>query len=189
MFLKPAQIVERFNLSPGMVVADFGSGSGHYAIAAAKELRGSGTVYAIDVQKDLLGSIKSEAEAGHINNLEIIWGDVESEKGSRLADNSVDFAIIPNLLFQAQDKAAIVREVRRVLKVGGLAAAVDWSDSFGGTGPTPAMVVPKSKAEELFITEDFKLEKEFDAGTHHYGMIFKKNSSRENKNVSNSQFL
>ncbi|HCI04447.1 TPA: hypothetical protein DEW47_00490 [Patescibacteria group bacterium] len=189
MFLRPTEIVEKFKLSSGMVVADFGSGSGHYALAAAKELRGTGTVYAIDVQKDLLAAIKTEAESKHLNNLEIIWGDVENDKGSRLADESVDFVIISNLLFQAQDKAAIARETKRVLKIGGMAAIIDWSDSFGGTGPTPNMVVPKSKAEEIFITEDFKLEKEFDAGTHHYGMIFKKNSSSVNKSLNNSHFL
>ena len=34
-----------------MVVADFGSGSGHYVLAMAKKMNDTGIVYAIDIQK------------------------------------------------------------------------------------------------------------------------------------------
>ena len=32
MFIKPEEIIKNFEVRPGMVVADFGSGSGHYVL-------------------------------------------------------------------------------------------------------------------------------------------------------------
>ena len=69
-----------------MHVADLGAGSGHYTLAAAKKVGESGRVYAIEVQKDLLTRIKNLAQTEHINNVEVIWGDVENRGGTKLKD-------------------------------------------------------------------------------------------------------
>ena len=37
MFIKPEKIIKNFEIRNGMVVADFGSGSGHYVLAVAKK--------------------------------------------------------------------------------------------------------------------------------------------------------
>ena len=51
---------------------------------------------------------------------------------------------------------------------------VDWSDSFGGIGPRPEDIVSEENAKTLFEDAGFKLDSSFDAGAHHYGLIFKK---------------
>ncbi|MBI2474518.1 MAG: methyltransferase domain-containing protein, partial [Candidatus Taylorbacteria bacterium] len=60
-FSDPSHNVEQFDLQSGMTVADFGTGSGYYAFAAAKAVGDKGKVYAIDVQKPLLEKLKREA--------------------------------------------------------------------------------------------------------------------------------
>ena len=188
MFIKPEEIIKNFEVRPGMVVADFGSGSGHYVLAIAKKMNNSGlpaarlpdgqgqagVVYAIDIQKNLLETIKSEAAKQHLSNVEIIWADIEGKEGTKLANGTLDFAIASNILFQINDKEALAREIKRTLKSGGRAAVIDWSASFGGAGPTPKAVVPKKEAERIFIQEGFLEEREFPAGDNHYGIIFKK---------------
>ena len=61
MFSDPEKNIEQFSLGKGMHVADFGTGSGFYALAAAEAVGETGRVYAIDVQKDLLEKLKKEA--------------------------------------------------------------------------------------------------------------------------------
>jgi len=174
-FIKPEEIVRKnFGIQPGMAVADFGAGSGHYTFAVAENFGDSGVVYAIDVQKDLLEKIKSRAEEDGLKGVEIIWADLDKEEGSRLAGDSLDFAIISNLLFQSENKPAVAKEVWRTLKSGGRAGVVDWSESFGGLGPKPEDIFSKQECEKLFLETGFILEKEFEAGEHHYGLIFKK---------------
>ena len=174
MFIKPEEIIKNFEVRPGMTVADFGSGSGHYVLAVAKKMNDSGVVYAIDIQKNLLETIKSEAVKQHLSNVDIVWADIEGKEGTKLANGILDFAIASNILFQIGDKEALAREIFRTLKNGGRAAVIDWSASFGGVGPAPKAVVPKNEAERIFIQEGFLEEREFPAGDNHYGIIFKK---------------
>ena len=174
MFIKPEEIIKNFEVRPGMVVADFGSGSGHYVLAMAKKMNDTGVVYAIDIQKNLLEAVKSEAERQHLSNVDIIWADIEGKEGTKLASGTLDLAIASNILFQINDKDALAREIFRTLKNGGRAAVIDWAASFGGAGPVAKSLAPKKEAERIFIQEGFLEEREFPAGDNHYGIIFKK---------------
>lgn len=174
MFSNPVKNIEQLGLISGMSVVDFGAGSGFYSMSLAKEVGKNGRVYAIDVQKDLLQKIKNEAKLRGLSNLEIIWGDVEKVGGTKMRDGSVDVVVIANILFQAEDKNNVCSEAKRILKVGGKALVIDWLDSFGGLGPTKENVFLLSSAKDIFQNNGFALNKEFDAGDHHYGLIFKK---------------
>lgn|SRR3989344_7456621 len=174
-FAHPARNVSALGIEPGMKVADFGAGSGAYVNLIAGALLGSGTVYAIDIQKDLLRRIKNDAEKHGHANVEILSGDLEEEGGSKLG-SVLNLVLISNLLFQVRDKDAILIEAARVLKPGGRVAIIDWSESFGGLGPTKEMVVTKEAAYEHARKAGLTFVKEFPAGTHHYGLIFRKTS-------------
>lgn len=174
MFSDPAKNIEKFGLSKGMFVADFGAGSGFYTMSAAKAAGDTGRVYAIDIQKELIQKIKNQANIEHLPNIEIIWGDVEKIGGTKMRDGSIDAVIIANLLFQASDKNNICLEAKRILKKGGRALVVDWMDSFGNLGPRQSDVFSPQAAKEIFQKNDFVFEREFSAGEHHYGLIFKK---------------
>lgn len=172
-FAHPARTIDAFGIEPGMKIADFGAGSGAYVNLIAKALLKSGTVYAIDIQKDLLRRIKNEANAHHLTNVEVIWGDVEEEGGSKLA-SVLDIVLISNLLFQVRDKDGVLIEAARALRPGGRVIIIDWSESFGGLGPTEEMVVSKEKAYEHARKAGLTFVREFPAGAHHYGLIFRK---------------
>lgn len=174
MFSNPKEIVKQFGLSDGMVVADLGVGSGFYALEAGRMVSPTGKVYAVDVQKDLLDRIKNEANRAHVRNIEIISGDVEKIGGTKIKDGIVDKVIAANILFMLSDKKNFVNEIRRILKPKGLVLLVDWSASFSQMGPHPDHVVYKDAAMKLFTENGFSLLKEISAGSHHYGMIFKK---------------
>lgn len=174
MFSDPAKNIEQCSIQPGMEIADFGSGSGHYAIAAAQALVSTGRVYAIDIQQDLLSKLKNNATREGLYNLEVIWGDIDKSAGTKLRDNSIDLVLLSNIIFQLEDKNTLVNEVKRVLKGAGRVMVVDWESSFGGIGPKPEAVVTKVKAKELFEKAGFHLDREFSAGAHHYGLIYKK---------------
>lgn len=173
MFSNPQAIVEQLGLLPGMHIADLGSGSGHYALAAAP-LIGGGRVHAVDVQKDLLDRLKAEAHSRKITNIDIVWGDLEKIGGTRLKDASIDYVFAANILFQLTDRVTFLKEVKRILKKEGKVLVVDWSDSFGGAGPAPTAVVTEPMAKQLFESAGFVEDGFITAGSHHYGVIFKK---------------
>ena len=174
MFSDPVKNVEQCGILPGMDIADFGSGSGFYTLAAAKALISSGRVYAIDAQKDLLAKLKNNAIREGLYNVEVIWGDIEKVGGTKLKDSSIDLIFLCNVLFQVEARTNVFKEMKRILKSGGRVLMVDWSDSFGGIGPKPDMVVKKEVAADMFQKEGFHLEREISAGSHHYGLLYKK---------------
>ncbi|KKP88146.1 MAG: type 11 methyltransferase [Candidatus Nomurabacteria bacterium GW2011_GWA2_35_80] len=60
MFTDPVKNLKAFDLRENMIVADLGAGSGFYAIPAARMVP-MGKVYAIEIQKDFLITIKNKA--------------------------------------------------------------------------------------------------------------------------------
>lgn len=173
-FAHPKRNITALGIQHSMKVADFGAGSGAYVHAIAEQLEGSGRIYAIDIQKDLLRRIHSESvKRGH-KNVEILWGDLETPGGSKLAGGLLDFVLISNLLFQIEDKAAVIGEAKRIVKDGGRVAIIDWSESFGGLGPQRGDVITKEAALALARDAGLTFQKEFKAGAHHYGLIFRK---------------
>lgn len=172
MFLSPEKIVEYCDVHHGMKVADFGSSIGTYALLLAKRVGVHGTVYAIDVQKELLERLHSEARASKIENIEIILADFEKIKGSTLKDESVDRVFLVNSFFQVEDKDACIVEIKRILKKGGKVIFIDWSDSFDGLGPHKDHVVSQKQVESIFEKHYFKKDSYIKAGDHHYGILF-----------------
>lgn len=172
-FAHPKRNVSALGIQGGMQIADFGAGSGAYVFAIAERLGGTGRIYAIDVQRDLLRRISNEATRRGYSNVEVIWADLEVPKGSKLAEQSIDFVLVSNLLFQVPDRSAILREARRIVKPHGSVALIDWSASFGGLGPMRDEVVTKEAALEEAGRAGLAPVREFHAGAHHWGLLMR----------------
>ncbi|MFM2357375.1 MAG: hypothetical protein RJA61_112 [Candidatus Parcubacteria bacterium] len=174
MFSDPQKNIEQFNPSLGARIADLGSGSGFYTLAAARAVGAEGKVYAVDVQKDLLSKLKNEANKQGMSNIEIVWGDLEKLGGTRLAPQTLNGVIVSNIFFQVKNKDIFIQEVDRILMSKGKVLFVDWAESFGGLGPQSGDVFPEKKAEEMWTKAGFIKEASISAGAHHYGIIFTK---------------
>lgn len=170
MFTDPVKNLKAFGLREDSVVTDLGAGTGYYSVALG-ELLPRGKVYAVELQKDFLDTIKRKVLEAHLNNVEIILGDVEKLSGTKIGDNIADAVIASNILFQIEDKEKFIEEIKRILKPKGRVLLIDWSESSIMSGNT---IVPKDKAREMFEKKNFVLEREIDAGDHHYGIILSK---------------
>ncbi|MDQ5893585.1 MAG: hypothetical protein QG640_597 [Patescibacteria group bacterium] len=173
MFSDPQKNIAELSLADGMKVVDLGAGSGFYTIEAAKKVGTRGMVYAVDVQQDLLNKIKNSASLVGLHNIEVVWGNIEKIGGTKLREAVADRIILSNTLFQIAvgDRDNLALEAKRLLKSGGKLLVVDW---MGGSPLSPKTVVPQMLAESIFQKAGFQLEKGFDAGDHHYGIIFKR---------------
>lgn len=174
MFLRPEDVIERFQLGEGMTVADLGVGTGVYTIAAAEAVGEHGVVYGCDLQKELLSRVVAEAKRHGLSNVSAVRADFEEERGTGFSDGALDAVIATNILFQIEHKERFMKEIARVLKPGGKVLVVDWSDSSGGAGPHAGSIVRRTVAQSLAEGAGLQFQKDVDAGSHHYGMIFRK---------------
>ena len=172
-FVDPDLVTTHFHIKPGESVADLGAGVGYFIPALARAVGVEGTVFACEIQRELvekLGNIASEPEWGTVVP---VWGDLETLSGTKLPDLGIDVAVIVNTLFLLEDKEVAGQEIVRILRPGGRLYVIDWTESEGGLGPAPGMVVNEAAATALFETNGFVLERTFPAGDHHYGLAFR----------------
>jgi len=175
MFSTPSTNLSQFNVEPGMVVADLGCGSGEYVFDLINRIGNSGKIYALDVQNNLVEKLSNTCKQKGLTNVSVLWDDLDDENGIGLQDNSIDRAIVSNILFQVEDILRFAQQVKRILKPNGQVLVVDWSDSFNGLGPSPQSIVSADRAKDLFTRAGFTLSRDIQAGDHHYGFVMKSN--------------
>ena len=169
-FINPGLILQQqLQLRRDMTAADFGCGSGEWALALAKILD-HGKVWAVDLLEEPLSAARSRAKIAGLQNIEFVKGDIE-KLVPRLPADALDLVLMTNLLFQVGDIGAVFGEAKRVLKPGGKVLVIDWK---GDVRVGPAEKLPPEKAKEVAARAGFESIGEFDAGNFHYGLIFKK---------------
>lgn len=173
MFLNPDDAVKHLLIREDWHIADLGAGSGAYTLACAKHVP-IGKVYAVDINRGILPFIKAKVLAHGHQNIEVVWGDIDRLGGTNVGDASMDAVILANTFFQIEDKNIALQEIRRIVKPGGKILFIDWSGSFGNTGPKEADIVLPAAAKNIFAEAGFAFSEDVPAGEYHYGMIFLK---------------
>ncbi|MDP3764684.1 MAG: methyltransferase domain-containing protein [bacterium] len=174
-FLNPDTIISSLNIKTGYNVADFGSGSGYFALLIAAIVGDTGSVTAIDVLQGKLDTLKSAAQSRGLFNINYVRGDLEVWGSSKLNDSSQDVALLTNILFQSQKKLEIIKEAHRVLKIGGELVVIDWEPtSLFGTKEA-GYKFSKAECQQIVAGLGFNLDKEIITTNDHWGLLFKKN--------------
>jgi len=170
-FLKPEEVLKELNIKKGMTIADFGCGAGYFTIPMAELVDETGKVYAFDILKTALESVRSTAKARGLLNIQTIWSDLEILRSSKLEDSSVDLVLLANILFQSSKKDSIIKEATRILKKGGKMVVIEWKKNQP-MGPPEKLIVDENLIREMIEKEGLKFDKQFPAGERHWGMVF-----------------
>lgn len=172
-FVVPELVVTHFHIREGDRVADFGAGTGFFTKVLSELVGSEGTVYCCEIQKSLVEAIGELVRKADLENVEVLWSDLEEMNGTKIPTDQIDVGVIVNTFFQIEDKATMLEEVKRTIRPGGRLMLVDWSESFGGLGPQPQEVITEGDAKALCEQHGFTFERSFDAGDHHYGLAFR----------------
>ena len=173
-FVVPEVVSTHFHIKDGDLVADFGAGSGFFLKILSKTVGPEGRVYACEIQKQLVEKIGDFIRLNNLSNVKPLWCDLEEVNGIKLNNDSLDAGLLVNTLFQFEQKALAIKEIKRVIRKGGVLHVIDWSESFAGLGPRPQDVITKDDAIALFEEQGLMLEREYPAGDHHYGFTVRK---------------
>lgn len=173
-FLDPEKIVDKFGITEGMQIADFGCGAGYFTILMAQKTGPKGKVYALDIQETALDNVRAKARVNNINNIETVRTNLEILGSSSLESGSQDSVMLHNVLFQSKKKLEIFREANRILKPGGKIIVVEWAKGAGGFGPPDDLRLDASEIKNIAAKESLFLESGLETGQFHFGLIFSK---------------
>jgi arsenite methyltransferase len=104
-------------IKQGEVVVDLGSGAGIDVFISANRVGKSGKVIGIDMTDEMLEKARSNAKENGYTNVEFCKGDIE--KRIPVEDNTADLVISNCVINLTSDKAAVFKEIHRILKNGG----------------------------------------------------------------------
>jgi SAM-dependent methyltransferase len=108
--------LQHLDLTTGERVLDLGSGAGVDALIAARQVGPNGRVIGVDMTPEMLAAARRNAAAAGADWVEFREGRLESLP---LEDGSVDAVTSNCVINLVPDKAAVFREVARVLRPGG----------------------------------------------------------------------
>lgn len=102
----------------GQMVLDFGCGPGKYTIPAARIVGESGRVYAVDNNKRALDVIREKAKREGLKNIMPV--EVPSNEEIQLGAETIDLALLIDVLQDIDDKGVLFGEIHRILKPSGV---------------------------------------------------------------------
>jgi ubiquinone/menaquinone biosynthesis C-methylase UbiE len=151
--LKIDEVMSRLAVKPGMVVADIGAGSGLFSRAIAKAVAPSGTLYAVDIQQDLLDHINQTAKAQGISNIRTVLGEYDDPK---LPARNLDLALINDVLHHIQHRDVYLKALGTYMKPSGRIAIIEMDSTDPNT--------PHRNQPELLVSRAEMLKWMSDAG-------------------------
>lgn len=166
--LDKSSILSNLGIVPGQVVLDAGCGNGYMAKAFGRLTGHAGKVYALDPDPIVINTLKAETPG---TNIEAFVGDITAE--TELPAGSIDLIYLSTVIhgFSASQMAGFAAEARRLLKLGGKLAVVEFHKKDTPFGPPLDIRV---SPEELRGKVDLHPAGLIEAGEYFYLQVFQK---------------
>ena len=123
VYAKREAIVAALGLKPGMAVADVGAGSGLFTRLFADKVGPEGRVYAVDVSKEFLEHIASEARKHGRKQIQTVEG---AQDGTNLQPGSVDLVFLSDVYHHFEDHEKMLASIRQALRPGGTLILIEF---------------------------------------------------------------
>lgn len=167
----PETALDKIGLKSGMVVADVGAGVGYFTVRLAKRVGPAGKIYALDVQPEMLTTLRQRAAEAKLTNIQPI---LSSETDPRLPENCCDVILMVDVYHELSQPQGMLQKLRRALKADGRLVLLEYrkEDPHIPIRSEHKMSVAEAKAE--VEAEGYKLDNVLKDLPRQHILIFRK---------------
>jgi len=164
---KPHAVIEALALKPDAAVADLGAGTGYFAARLANMLP-KGTVFAVDLEPDMVKYLGERAKREGLANLK----PVQAQAGDARLPAKVDLVLLVDVYHHIEARERYFRKLAASIKPGGRVAVVDFRLDSPEGPPKAARIAPEQVKAEL-ARAGYALAEEHSFLPRQYFLVFR----------------
>jgi ubiquinone/menaquinone biosynthesis C-methylase UbiE len=172
------QLLKALNVEPGQTVCDMGCGNGFYSLQLAEMVGEKGQVIAVDIQREMLGYLRSRARIEGVSNIKSLLG---TPVDPRLEPNSVDLVFMVDVYHEFSHPEQMLKAIRESLKPKGRVALVEFREEDPNVPIKPLHKMSKAQIMKEFPANGFKLVEEYDKLPWQHLMFFEVEERRNHE--------
>lgn len=157
---RPSQAIEALKLEPGMVVADFGAGSGYYTERLSRAVGPSGRVLAVDLQPEMLELIGRRAARLGLTNIELVRSTPDDP---RLPAGRIDLILMVDVYHELASPQRVLRAMKAALSPRGRIALVEFRKEDPSVPIRDEHKMSVRQAEQELSAEGYALDRRVDS--------------------------
>ena len=147
------RVMDILGIAPGKTVTDIGAGSGWFTVRAAKRVRDTGTVYAVDINPAAIRYIESRIRKENLRNVKPILGRPDNP----LLPGTVDAVLLLKTYHEVAQPIVLLRNLRASLSPGTKVGVIDRNGNGENHGVARDIVIREANAAgyQLLEQDDF----------------------------------
>ena len=148
------RVMDLLGIEPGRSVADIGAGSGWFTVRAALRVTNSGTVYAVDINRDAILYIDKRAKKEQLENIKTILSKPDDPQ---VPPHSVDAVLLLKTYHEVANPVVLLRNLASSLKPGARIGVIDRNGDGANHGINKEVVIREATEAgyELKDSQDF----------------------------------
>ena len=162
-------LLEALELKPGQTVCDLGCGNGFYTLELARRVGPEGTVYAVDIQPEMLRLLVVRARQAKLFNIRPVLGTVMDP---RLPSGEVDLVFCVDVYHEFSHPELMLARIRESLRPTGQIVLAEFRGEDPAVPIKPLHKMTKAQVKRELEPNGFTLVREFDKLPWQHLMFF-----------------
>ncbi len=167
---RPSQAIAGLKLEPGMVVADFGAGSGYYTERLARAVGPRGRVLAVDLQPEMLAMVGRRAKKLGLDNIELVRSTPDDPQ---LPAGVVDLILMVDVYHELAAPQRVLRAMKTALSPRGRIAIVEFRKEDRTVPIREEHKMSVAQAVQEFGAEGYELDRRVDSLPWQHLLLFR----------------
>lgn len=150
------RVMDILGIGPGKTVADVGAGSGWFTVRAARRVKESGVVYAVDINPESIRYVEERARKEQLHNVRAVLGKADD---APLPANAVDSVLLLKTYHEVAEPVALLRNLRGSLRPGGKVGIIDRNGNGEDHGVGRDVVIHEAAEAGYRLLEQYDFVK------------------------------